>query len=73
MKEVLEAQKVNIYIIYIKYYQLCHIYFFQAWQKYAESQPVRFSDRDMFPLLIDTVTRVAKFIGKKIEACQELV
>ena len=40
---------------------------------YAESQPVRFSDRDMFPLLIDTVTRVAKFIGKKIEACQELV
>lgn len=35
----------------------------QAWQKYCERQPVRFIDRELFPQLIHTVTRVARFIG----------
>ena len=58
-------QHLYIYLFLPSIY--CHSLFLpvlpQLWQKFVESQPVRFSDRELFPLMIRTVTRVAKFLG----------
>jgi isopenicillin-N epimerase len=35
------------------------------WQQYAESQPLRFYDREVLPLLVDVIRRYAKFLNCK--------
>lgn len=35
------------------------------WQHYAESQPLRFYDREVLPLLVDVIRRYAKFMSCK--------
>lgn len=34
------------------------------WQRYLESQPLRFFDRVLFPQVVHIQKRLAKFIGK---------
>ena len=35
------------------------------WQQYAESQPLRFYDREVLPLIVDVIRRYAKFLNCK--------
>ena len=36
----------------------------QKWQMHCDSQPLRFFDREMMPILVYVVRRMANFIGK---------
>ena len=52
--------EVPLYI-HVYYISMCG----KTWQVYCELQPLRFLDRELFPLLVFSTRKLAKFIGQQ--------